>query len=197
MRNRDKIRQFFDGLVERANEFIGPFDGSVPASPVGMPVAESTSEDVSSPRVLEPEGTAHFGPRAASSIEAARSEEEDRRRVFVAAQLRQHMDAYLRYEVGLLVIEHNLSPSEARKLLDGGEVRFAAPALVLFNDAWLWRKGELETIVLHEAAPLGLVIAPGATTIDGRVCDACRDWARAEARRRVDAHLRTTSTTRV
>ena len=175
MRNRDKIRQLLNGLVERANEFIGPFDGSAPASPDGMPVPESTSEGVSIPR----------------------SGEEDRRRVFVAAQLRQHMDAYLRYEVGLLVIEHNLSPSEATKLLDGGEVRFAAPTLVLFSDAWLWRKGELETIVLLEAASLGLEIAPGATMIDGRACDACRDWARAEARRRVDAHLRTTSTTRV
>jgi hypothetical protein len=104
---------------------------------------------------------------------------------FVSEQLHAHQRAYLRYEVGLLAVEYNLDPEPVRRLLNGDEVRFAAPTLVLFNDAWMWRRGELEPMVQAAAGPLGLVIAPGSVTIDERACDACRDWARAEAKRLV------------
>jgi hypothetical protein len=111
------------------------------------------------------------------------------RRAFIRERLESHKREYLRYEVGLLGVNHRLSPGTVRKLLQGEDARDAAPTLRLATDQWAWRAGEIERLILEEAGPLQLAVPAGGSLVDARVSRACRDWARAEAQRRVESAL--------
>ncbi len=104
---------------------------------------------------------------------------------FVTGQLQAHQRGCLRYELRLAHVEHNLGDPEVRALIGGEDLLLAAPTLILFDDSIVWRRGELEELVLLAAGPLGLEVAEGRGSIDTRAHEACRAWARAEAARLV------------
>ena len=126
-----------------------------------------------------------------STIQSASAIPQEVKAQFVQQQLQKHMDDYTRYEMGLKAIEHDLSPEEVQQAIreaTGGresEIRHAAPTLVLFDDRWMWRKGELEPLVNDSLKKMGHPpLAPGSSMVDGRACDFTRDCARDIANKR-------------
>jgi hypothetical protein len=126
-----------------------------------------------------------------STIQSASAIPQEVKAQFVQQRLQKHMDDYTRYEMGLKAIEHDLSPEEVQQAIreaTGGresEIRHAAPTLFLFDDRWMWRKGELEPLVNDSLKKMGHPpLAPGSSMVDGRVCDFTRDCARDIANKR-------------
>lgn len=172
---RDVAKRTIREALVRSKELLQTFAGSLlerQGPPLHGRVA-APSEDRSSPA----------GSHAAPPLRAAE------RRAFIRKRLEDHKQDYLRYEVGLLGVERRLSPSLIRGVLDGEDAVSQAPSLALATDDWAWQAGEIERLILAEADSLHLTIPAGGSLVDARASRACRDWARAEARRRVDRAL--------